>query len=142
VQPASRAPGLRDAVFWGMEGFGKEPRGGQARREPAAFRSQKNFGSRLARWKRPHRPRSSGIRSNTILPGFIDTPIFRGTGLTDEQIKEVFNQISKAVPCRRVGEPADIANCIRFLSSKEASYINGAAIVIDGGWLRAANWGI
>jgi hypothetical protein len=31
----------RDAVSWGMEGFEKEARGGQARREPAAFRSQK-----------------------------------------------------------------------------------------------------
>ncbi len=83
-----------------------------------------------------------GIRSNTILPGFIDTAIYRSTGLTDEQIKQIFAQAAKAIPCNRVGTPEDIANCVRFLSSKQASYINGAAIVIDGGLLQSGKWGI
>ena len=42
-----------------------------------------------------------GIRSNTILPGFIDTPIFRSTGLTDEQITQVFGQSAR--PSRVTG---------------------------------------
>jgi NAD(P)-dependent dehydrogenase (short-subunit alcohol dehydrogenase family) len=82
------------------------------------------------------------VRSNTILPGLIETPIYKATGLTDEQINEAFETISKAVPCGRMGQPADIANCVMFLSSDQASYISGASIVIDGGWLRSSNWGI
>lgn len=83
-----------------------------------------------------------GIRSNTILPGLIDTPIYRTTGLDDQQIADTFAQISKTVPCGRIGKPEDIANCALFLSSPAASYINGASIPVDGGWLHSANWGI
>lgn len=82
-----------------------------------------------------------GIRCNTILPGFIETPIFKSTGLDDLQIKDTFEMIGGLVPCGRMGQPDDIANCILFLSSDQATYINGAAILIDGGWLRSADWG-
>lgn len=81
-----------------------------------------------------------GIRSNTVLPGLIATPIFQATGLNEQEIKDTFKAIGEVVPCGRMGQPEDIAGCILFLSSDQASYINGAEIVVDGGWLHSADW--
>ncbi len=83
-----------------------------------------------------------GIRANTILPGWVDTPIYDKAGLSREEIEAVFGSVLPKIPCGRVGTPEDIANCILFLSSEKASYINGACVVIDGGYLRGPDWGI
>jgi NAD(P)-dependent dehydrogenase (short-subunit alcohol dehydrogenase family) len=42
-------------------------------------------------------------------------------------------QLRSRIPLGRVGEPAEIGRVIRFLLSDEASYVNGAAVVVDGG---------
>jgi 3-oxoacyl-[acyl-carrier protein] reductase len=83
-----------------------------------------------------------GIRANTILPGWVDTPIYDKAGLSREEIEAVFESVLPKIPCGRIGKPEDIANCILFLSSEKASYINGACIIIDGGYLRGPDWGI
>lgn len=41
-----------------------------------------------------------------------------------------------------LGRPENIANCILFVSSEKASYINGASVIIDGDYLRGPDWGI
>lgn len=82
------------------------------------------------------------IRSNVVLPGLIDTPIVRSSGFDEALVETIFKGYSEGVPAGRVGEPADIANCILFLCSDKASYINGASIVVDGGHMRSANWGV
>ena len=83
-----------------------------------------------------------GIRSNTILPGFIDTPIYKKSGFTDEQKYELLERVKLKIPCGRIGKPQDISNCIIFLCSEKASYINGVSIPIDGGYLHAPDWGV
>jgi NAD(P)-dependent dehydrogenase (short-subunit alcohol dehydrogenase family) len=83
-----------------------------------------------------------GIRCNTILPGWIDTPIYERTGLSREQVEAVFASLLSKIPCGRIGTSEDVASCILFLSSEKASYINGASVVIDGGYLRGPDWGI
>jgi 3-oxoacyl-[acyl-carrier protein] reductase len=45
------------------------------------------------------------------------------------------------VPAGRIGKPADIAHAVLFLSSEKASYINGATLDVNGGWLCNADWG-
>ena len=82
-----------------------------------------------------------GIRSNTILPGFIDTPIW-DKAFTKEQIHGIYENVLPKIPCGRIGKPHDIAECIIFLCSQKASYINGASIVIDGGYMYGADWGV
>ncbi len=68
-----------------------------------------------------------GFTVNAICPGFIMT------AMTKAMPKEVLEQMAGKVPVTRLGEPSDIANAVMFLSSEQASYINGAVISVDGG---------
>lgn len=68
-----------------------------------------------------------GFTVNAIAPGFIMT------AMTKAMPKEVLDQMSAKVPVARLGETSDIANAVMFLSSEQASYINGTVISVDGG---------
>lgn len=72
-----------------------------------------------------------GIRANTISPGLIETPNTRSF-LADppERVKTV---VLDRIPAGRVGQPADIVNAAIFLASDDATFVNGANLVIDGG---------
>jgi 3-oxoacyl-[acyl-carrier protein] reductase len=75
-----------------------------------------------------------GITVNAVAPGFIDTEMTRSTarrqGLDPDQ---VIAEASKRIPVGRVGQPRDVANVICFLSSDEASFVNGQIIYVSGG---------
>ena len=68
-----------------------------------------------------------GFTVNAVAPGFI------ATAMTNAMPKEVLEQMAAKVPVTRLGSTADIANAVLFLSSDEASYINGTVISVDGG---------
>jgi NAD(P)-dependent dehydrogenase (short-subunit alcohol dehydrogenase family) len=73
-----------------------------------------------------------GITVNTIPPGFIDTPMLRGSekkGLLGEGVEHH----ASLTPVRRVGRPEDIAAACSFLVRDEASYITGQVIGVNGG---------
>lgn len=70
---------------------------------------------------------SRGVTVNAVAPGFIQTDMTRT--LSDE-LKE---QLQKTIPLGRLGAPEDIANAVAFLASKEASYITGQVLPVDGG---------
>ena len=72
------------------------------------------------------------IRSNSILPGPIETPMQERWKKNPESKKN----LSKVIPLRRVGQPSDIANSTMFLLSDESSFITGTELIVDGG-LRA-----
>ncbi|MFD1910939.1 SDR family NAD(P)-dependent oxidoreductase [Halodurantibacterium flavum] len=70
-----------------------------------------------------------GIRVNSVLPGFIDTP------MTQSQDPEVNKYVVGLTPMGRAGTPAEIANGCVFLASDESSFMTGSELVIDGGYL-------
>ncbi len=74
----------------------------------------------------------SGIRVNAVCPGLIETgmtqSLFEGA-----RAKGVESKIGKLNPMQRGGVPSELAHAIAFLASDEASYINGHALVVDGG---------
>lgn len=67
------------------------------------------------------------IRTNTIHPGAVDTPMQKDWG------PDTRKAIADFVPLGRIGLPEDIVNCALFLASDESTYITGAEIVVDGG---------
>ena len=75
---------------------------------------------------------SKNIRSNSILPGPIETPMQERWKKNPESKKN----LSNVIPLRRVGKPSDIANSTMFLLSDESSFITGTELIVDGG-LRA-----
>jgi NAD(P)-dependent dehydrogenase (short-subunit alcohol dehydrogenase family) len=72
---------------------------------------------------------ADGIRVNSLHPGFIDTP------LTQSQAPEVNAFVVAATPMKRAGTAREIANGALFLASDESSFMTGAELVIDGGYL-------
>jgi 3-oxoacyl-[acyl-carrier protein] reductase len=64
-----------------------------------------------------------GVTINTVAPGFIETDMT--TGVPDAVIE--------AVPARRAGRPEEVAACVRFLASQDASYVTASTVYVDGG---------
>lgn len=73
--------------------------------------------------------RTAKIRANAITPGLIRTPATAPAADDPGMMAEWL----KGVPSGRVGEPEDVTSVAAFLASDEASYINAANIVVDGG---------
>ena len=72
---------------------------------------------------------SRNILVNAIAPGFIQTDM---TNILKENVKD---EIAKTIPLKRMGTVEDVANVVKFLASKDSSYITGQVINIDGGML-------
>ncbi len=70
---------------------------------------------------------SKGVTVNAIAPGFIRTDMT--DALSDVQKEEIL----KVIPAQSMGEVEDIANAVVFLASREARYITGQVISVDGG---------
>ena len=70
-----------------------------------------------------------GIRVNSVHPGFIHTP------LTDAQNPDLNRIVIDTTPMKRGGQPIEIAYGCLFLVSDEASFVTGAELNIDGGYL-------
>ena len=81
---------------------------------------------------------AQGIRANTLCPGWVKTPmsdmpvesLAERNGLTPEQARAV---MTRHLPLQRMAEPEEIAACVEFLASDDASFVTGATLVADGG---------
>jgi 3-oxoacyl-[acyl-carrier protein] reductase len=91
----------------------------------------------LARELGPH-----GIRVNGVLPGYIRTgrieqvtrDAARRRGVPPET---VVRELEAEIPLRRIGQPEELARAVVFLGSELSSYVNGALLPVDGGFLRS-----
>jgi 3-oxoacyl-[acyl-carrier protein] reductase len=70
---------------------------------------------------------SRGVRVNAVAPGYIETEL---TTVLPDELKQ---QILAGTPLARLGDPADVAGCVRFLCSDEARFVTGAVLQVDGG---------
>jgi NAD(P)-dependent dehydrogenase (short-subunit alcohol dehydrogenase family) len=86
-----------------------------------------------------------GIRVNCICPGAIATPIFgKGLGMSAEQAEALVPQmkgiLQNVQPIKRSGLPEDIAQAVLWLASDDATFVNGHALVVDGGLTGGHSW--
>lgn len=78
-----------------------------------------------------------GIRCNAVCPGGVATAIGVGRGAPNEAgLGRVMPFVQASSPAR-IAQPEELAAAIAFLASKEASYLNGAILPVDGGWFAA-----
>lgn len=100
---------------------GIQPAEGQANyaaSKSALIALTKSLGKELGRF---------GIRVNCISPGFVNTKMVKTLS------KKYLDNLRQQIPVKKFAEPEEIVNVIKFLISKQASYINCANIVVDGG---------
>jgi 3-oxoacyl-[acyl-carrier protein] reductase len=64
-----------------------------------------------------------GVTVNAVAPGFV------ATAMTEDLPEDALT----GVPARRAGRPEEVAACVRFLASEEASYVTGTTLYVDGG---------
>jgi NAD(P)-dependent dehydrogenase (short-subunit alcohol dehydrogenase family) len=74
-----------------------------------------------------------GIRANCVNPGVIDTPLTDVFLEAAEDPDALRDSYAAAAPLNRVGTPREIASCVLFLASDEASFVTGTSLVADGG---------
>jgi 2-hydroxycyclohexanecarboxyl-CoA dehydrogenase len=73
---------------------------------------------------------TSGITVNCVCPGPTDTPLLDQIA---ERSQKMYDALARAVPMRRLGQPADIAPAVVFLASDGAAFITGQALSVSGG---------
>ena len=73
------------------------------------------------------------IRANVVNPGFIKSSYFNKF----KNKKKLYNWTLSRIPMQRWGENIEVVNLIEYLISDKSSYINGACINIDGGWMSS-----
>ena len=83
-----------------------------------------------------------GITVNNVCPGYTLTE--RLESLLEGQARregvsreEILSQMASRIPLGRIGKPEEFAAVVAFLASERASYINGATIPVDGGYVRS-----
>jgi len=77
---------------------------------------------------------SQGIRVNAVLPGITKTPMIARL-IEDPQFAAFFEKLKERHPIGRFAEPAEIGEAVKWLLSDAASFVNGAAVPVDGGYL-------
>jgi 3-oxoacyl-[acyl-carrier protein] reductase len=70
-----------------------------------------------------HEVARRGITVNAVAPGFIETDMTR----------DMLEEVIKAIPARRAGQPEEVAAAVRFLASDDAAYVTGTTLFVDGG---------
>jgi NAD(P)-dependent dehydrogenase (short-subunit alcohol dehydrogenase family) len=78
---------------------------------------------------------SQGVRSNCILPGYVDTPEIRrrlGARFGANRIEEIMERRANTIPSGRAATVWDIAHAAVFLASDAARQISGTEIMVDG----------
>ncbi len=83
---------------------------------------------------------AAGLRCNCVCPGITDTPMLREhLGKTGDADLALAKRLHR-VPLGRALEPLDVARAVLYLSCEDSAGVTGTSLVVDGGYLAAAEW--
>jgi 3-oxoacyl-[acyl-carrier protein] reductase len=68
-----------------------------------------------------------GIRSNCVLPGFLETEMSASLGVDERE------RVARRTALKRLGQPEDVVGAVTFLLSDASRYVTGTELVVDGG---------
>ncbi len=81
------------------------------------------------------------VRVVGVCPGTIETPMLAASAAGWTQpLEELYADVAKKIPVRRLGQPIDVAKAVAFLISDDAEYIDAVSLVLDGGTLALPPW--
>ena len=99
----------------------------------AAYNSAKAAVRHLSKSVALHCARAgNNIRSNSVHPVFVDTPILDGMSRGEDR-SETLRKLGRQIPIGRVAKPDDVAYAVLYLASDESAFVTGSEIKIDGG---------
>lgn len=75
------------------------------------------------------------IRVNAIAPGFVETGMFGGHDLSEDEMAELNSEIRERTLLGRLARPEEFRGIVVYLASDASSYVTGQTIPVDGGWL-------
>ncbi len=86
---------------------------------------------------------ADGVRANCVCPGWVRTRMSEAemaefAEANGTSVQQEFERVAQRIALGRVAEPAEIAKCVAFLASDDASFVTGAVLVADGGARTAA----
>ena len=83
----------------------------------------------------------NGVRFVAVSPGTIDTPMLAASceGF-DKPKDELYAEVARKIPVRRMGQPIDVARTVAFLVSDEAGFVNNCVVPVEGGTLALPPW--
>jgi 2-hydroxycyclohexanecarboxyl-CoA dehydrogenase len=76
---------------------------------------------------------TSGITANVVCPGPTDTPLLAGIVAASDDGERVIGAMARAVPMKRVGQPAEVASAVAYFASEEAGFVTGQTLSVSGG---------
>jgi NAD(P)-dependent dehydrogenase (short-subunit alcohol dehydrogenase family) len=109
--------------MWGLQAVAATPSAAYSAAKAGVHALSKNLALELAPLK---------IRVNAVAPAVVETPVYR-TFLPEERVKSVLAGFNAFHPLGRIGQPEDLVHAILFLLSREAAWITGVVLPVDGG---------
>ena len=80
---------------------------------------------------------TAGVTANAVCPGPTETPLLAGMVGEDERGAKVIGAMTRAVPMKRLGRPADVAAAVVFFAREDAGYVTGQTLSVSGGLTMA-----
>ncbi len=79
----------------------------------------------------------SGVTANTVCPGPTDTPLLGEIAAASDDGDRVIGAMARAVPMKRVGQPAEVASAVVYFASEQAGFVTGQTLSVSGGLTMA-----